>query len=97
MGCFPTSHPRLGTKRGRLRKMLGKQRLGGHELGLPPKSIPKLVAHLYKPLYAHGPDECTTAEAAEAIGCDKEAILIAHREGKLTLQSAFPFSARWRS
>jgi integrase len=71
------------TKLGLLRKKLGKQRLGGHRLGLPPESIPKLVAHLYEPLCAHGPDECTTAEAAEAIGCDPQAIMHAWRRGKL--------------
>jgi integrase len=71
------------TKRGLLRRQLGKQKLGGHRLGLPPESIPKLVAHLYEPLHTHGPDECTTAEAAEAIGCDPNAIHYAWRKGKL--------------
>jgi integrase len=71
------------TKHGRLRRLLGTQRLGGHRLGLSPESIPKLVAHLYQPVYAHGPDECTTAEAAEAIGCDPQAIHFAWRRRKL--------------
>jgi integrase len=71
------------TKKGRLRKRLGKQKLGGHRLGLPPESVPKLVAHLYQPVLTHGPDECTTAEAAEAIGCDVNAIHHAWRRGKL--------------
>ena len=71
------------TKNGQLRKNLGKQPFGGHRLALRPESIPKLVAHLREPLYAHGPDECTTAEAAEAISCDPEAIFHAWRRGKL--------------
>jgi integrase len=71
------------TKLGQLRKQLGKQRLGGHRLGLRPELTPKLVAHLWEPLYAHGPDECTTAEAAEAIACDPQAIHHAWRRGKL--------------
>jgi integrase len=71
------------TKHGQLRKQLGKQPWGGHRLGLPPESVPKLVAHLKTPPLVHGPDECTTAEAAEAIGCDPQAILHAWRRGKL--------------
>jgi Arm DNA-binding domain len=71
------------TKRGRLRKLLGKQPWGGHRLGLQPELVPKLVAHLREPLYAHGPNECTTAEAAEAIGCIPQAIFHAWRRGKL--------------
>jgi integrase len=71
------------TKRGRLRKQLGKQPFGGHRLGLRPQLVPQLVAHLREPPFAHGPDECTTAEAAEAIGCDTRTIFFAWRRGKL--------------
>jgi integrase len=70
-------------KHGGLRKALGKQKLGGHRLGLPPEKVPKLVAFLSVSPLTHGPDECTTSEAAEAIGCSNEAILHAWRRGKL--------------
>jgi integrase len=82
-GRYSGPNPALITKHSPLRRILGKQPGGGHRLGVPPESIPKLVAHLYEPLYAHGPDECTTAEAAEAIGCDPQAIHHAWRRGKL--------------
>ena len=79
----PGPNPALITKNSPLRKKLGKQPKTGHRLGLQPESVPKLIAHLRTPLWAHGPDECTTAEAAEAIGCDTEAILRAIKLGRL--------------
>jgi integrase len=79
----PGPNPALITKTSRLRRQLGKQPIGGHRLGLAVESVPKLMAHLRTPLFAHGPDECTTAEAAEAIGCDTEAILRAIKLGRL--------------
>jgi integrase len=41
------------------------------------------MADLRTPRYAHGPDELTTAEAAEWLGCDAQAIFHAWRRGHL--------------
>jgi integrase len=71
------------TKRGALYKALGKQRPGGHRLGLQPERVPKLVAFLSVPPLLHGPDECTTSEAAEVMGCSNQAIIHAWRRRKL--------------
>jgi integrase len=71
------------TKHGALYKALGKQRPGGHRLGLQPERVAKLVAFLSVSPLTHGPDECTTSEAAEAIGCSTQAIIHAWRRGKL--------------
>jgi integrase len=87
---YQGANPALITKHARLRRILGKQPNGGHRLGLPPESVPKLMAHLRTPLFAHGPDEVTTAEAAEAIGCDAEAILRAIKLGRLPSARRLP-------
>jgi hypothetical protein len=71
------------TKRGKLRQVLGKQPRPGHRLSLQPELVPRLVAHLWEPPLAHSPDELTTAEAAETICCDPQAIFHAWRRGKL--------------
>ena len=71
------------TKDGDFRIELGKQKLTGHRLGLEPEKLAKLVAFLWQPPMAHDPDECTTSEAAEAIGCSPQSIFTAWRAGKL--------------
>jgi integrase len=71
------------TKRGDFRRALGKQRSGRGRLGLEPEKVAKLVAFLWQPPMAHGDDECTTAEGAEAIGCVPQSIFSAWRKGKL--------------
>src|SRR5262245_8656754 len=78
----PGPNPAMISKNSRLRRKLGKQPKTGQRLGLAPELVPKLMAYLRRPLFAHGPDECTTAEAAEAIGCDTEAILRAIKLGQ---------------
>jgi hypothetical protein len=80
---YQGKNPALITKNSPLGRKLGKQPKTGHRLGLKPELMPKLIAHLRTPLFAHRPDECTTAEASEAIGCDTEAILRAIKLGKL--------------
>ena len=71
------------TKRGRFSRALGPQKTGRGRLGLEPEKVPKLVAFLWQSPMAHGPDECTTSEAAEAIGCSPQSIFTAWRAGKL--------------
>ena len=48
-----------------------------------PQDVPTLVAYLLIPPYAHGPDEVTSAEAAEAAEIREDAINVARRQGKL--------------
>jgi integrase len=83
-------NPALTHKDSPLRKRLGKQPQGGHRIGPPPHAIPRLIADLRTPLYNLKPDECFTAEAAEAIGCATEAILIARQRGKLPSSYKLP-------
>ena len=49
-----------------LRRKLGGQDPRGNRLGMLPQDVPTLVKYLETPPFAHGPDELTTAEAAEA-------------------------------
>jgi integrase len=72
------------TKHGLLCRRLGKQRSGRGRLGLEPEKVAKLVAFLWQPPMAHGPDECTTSEAAEVIGCSPATVLSGCRRHKLT-------------
>jgi integrase len=74
------------TKHDLLRRRLGKQRTGRGRLGLEPEKVAKLVAFLWQSPMAHGPDECTTSEAAEAIGCSDRTISLAGRKGKLGIR-----------
>jgi integrase len=71
------------TKRGTFRRALGPQKEGRGRLGLEPEKVAKLVAFLWQSPMAHEPDECTTSEAAEAIGCSPQSIFTARRAGKL--------------
>lgn len=70
------------TKHGLFSRRLGKQRSGRGRLGLEPEKVAKLVAFLWQPPMAHGDDECTTAEGAEAIGCIPQSIHTAWRTRK---------------
>jgi hypothetical protein len=89
-GRHPGPNPALVTKNSPLRKILGKQPNTGHRVGQQPESVPELMAQLRTPLFAHGPDESTTAEAAEAIGCDPIAILSARKDGLLPSSYKLP-------
>jgi integrase len=66
-----------------LRRQLGGQGPSGNRHGMLPQDVPTLVAYLETPPFAHGDDEATTAEVAEAIPCREDAIHLARRQGKL--------------
>jgi integrase len=68
---------------GWLRRKLGGQGPRGNRHGMLAHDVPTLVKFLQTPPFAHGPDELSTAEAAEAFEIREDAINVARRQGKL--------------